>query len=110
MESIELAWKVGAAFAFLLSSFAGVVSLRSKKLAEEGDPALRERVSTLERESEHKDALIASLEKRLEKTEARANAAVTDEEFAAANQHVTTAINGLTEKVGILTGAVQGLR
>lgn len=109
MDSVEVAWKVGAAVAFLLSVLANVFSHRSRKAVERGDPELRERVLHLERDNHHKDRTIVELQKRIESIEARANAAVTDEEFAAANQHLTDNVRTLTEKVGMLVGAVRGL-
>jgi predicted nucleic acid-binding Zn-ribbon protein len=57
---------------------------------------------------------IEALEKKLEKMEEKAERAeavlkrtVTDEEFAAYSSSTTEAVNGLTEKVGRVTGALE---
>lgn len=108
-ELMEAASKLGTAAAFLVSLLAGVVSVRSRRRVIEGDPELKDRVLHLERDNAHKDRLIDELKEKLEKVESRANASVTAEEFSAANQHVTTNVHTLTEKVGMLLGAVRGL-
>lgn len=67
-------------------------------------------VTRLETRAEGQEKARESFDRRAERIEERIARSVTDEEFAAYTQQTTTALNGLTDRVGRAIGALDALR
>jgi hypothetical protein len=106
VETNELGQLVGAALGSAMATAGAVwgalVRPMQKKLSEASEaakvqdpeiPLLRQRV--------------AELERRLEKTEDKANRAVTEDEFEAYTSTTNKNVQALTEKIGSATGSIE---
>lgn len=125
MQVLELAQLVGTGAATFLATWATLV--RPMK-ARSADPRAVEALGTkldglksdvdelkttqarLETRIENHEKSLKNGDRKTEKLEERLSRTVTDEEFAAYTQQTTTAINGLTERVGRAIGALDALR
>lgn len=110
----EIGTAIGAALAAIGASW-GLVRPVKKRLAEAeaaaSSPAglsrISERVTRLEDAEERRSSTERENRERLQRIEERLGRTVTDEEFAAYTQQTTKALNGLSEKVGRVTGALE---
>lgn len=97
------AWQLyGTAIGAAVASFFGTWVTMIRPMKREMDKP-SERLSLFEAEQRRQN-------ERLKKVEDLAEKALTKEEFAAYAGNTTKSINGMTEKVGILTGIIQGGR
>lgn len=125
MDLSEIAGLVGTGVATFAATWAGLVRpLKARSI----DPAelhavsarldeIRKDVGKLKGGVARHDEVGKAHEKtaesamrRVERIEERLAKTVTDEEFGAYTQQTTTAINGLTERVGRAIGALDALR
>ena len=99
-QAIQTWQLLGAAIGAAVASFLGTWATLIRPMKREIDKP-SERLSLFEAEQKRQNA-------RLNKVEERAEKALTKEEFAAYAGNTTQAINSMTEKVGVLTGVIQG--
>lgn len=100
-------WQLyGTAIGATIASFFGtwLTFIRPmKRQVEEAKEIPSNRLSLLEAEQKRHN-------ERMKNVEEKADKALTKEEFAAYATNTTKQISSMTEKVGVLTGAVQGIR
>lgn len=98
---MEDQWQLyGTAIGAAMASFFGVWATMIRPMKRQVEAPI-ERLSLTEAEQRRQN-------ERLKKVEERADKALTKEEFAAYAGNTTQAINSMTEKVGVLTGIIQG--
>lgn len=106
MEVTELAQMIGSALGSAAATAGAVwgalVRPMQKQLAEASDAAKAQdpKVPLFEQK-------LAELERRLEKAEDKASRAVTEDEFEAYTSTTNKNVQGLTEKIGSATGAIE---
>lgn len=93
---------IGAAVASFLSTWATLIR-PMKRQVEEAKEVPVERLSLIEAEQKRQN-------ERLKKVEEKSDKSLTKEEFAAYASNTTQALNIMTEKVGVITGTIQGIR
>lgn len=117
MDPLQVGGFVGAALAAFAASWGTLVRPMKKQVKEELESSqrgTRERIARLEEAVERLGADLREETTRLERTTerlmAKMDAVATIDEFRAYSDHTTKAVNQLTEKVGLVTGAVDALR
>lgn len=93
---------IGAAVASFFGTWVTLIR-PMKRQVEEAKELPFNRISLLEAEQKRHN-------ERMKKVEEKTDKALTKEEFAAYATNTTKQISSMTEKVGVLTGAVQGIR
>lgn len=125
MELVDLASFVGTGLATFGATWATLVRPMKNRAADPRDvtaiggkldqlresvDTLRTSVARLETRLEGQENSVKNTDRRVERVEERMSRTVTDEEFAAYTQQTTSAINGMTERLGRAIGALDAIR